>query len=106
MAEKENASGSGGIDWVRVVVFAVFGWGAVLWFQEWWDANEASVWWWAARVGVAAAVGALLFFVLRWRWRRGSARAARGLVGEGWSGGERDVFAVVPGAGSGRGRRL
>ena len=100
-----KVTGSGGVGLAGLVLFGVFGWGAVLWWLEWWDANGASVLWWAVRVAVAVVVGALLFFVGRWWWRRRSVRAAGGLVGEGWSGGDRDVFAVVP-AGGGRRRRL
>ena len=106
MGDKRNGSGSGGVGWAGVVVFGLFGWGAVLWLLEWWDANEATVLWWAVRVAVAVVVGALLFFVVRWRRKRRSARAARGPVGDGWSGGDRDVFAVVPAVGSGRRSRL
>ena len=106
MAEKEKVSGWGGVGWAGVVVFGLFGWGAVLWLLEWWRVNEAIVLWWAVRVGVAVVVGVVLFFVVRWWWRRRSARAARGPVGEGWSVGDRDVFAVVPAAGSGRRSRL
>ena len=106
MAEKENGSGSGGVGWARVVVFGVFGWGAVLWLLEWWDANEAAVLMWAVRVGVAVLVGVVLYVILRWWWKRRAARAARGPVGDGWAVGDRDVFAVVPAAGGGRRSRL
>ena len=87
-------------------MFGLFGWGAVLWLWEWWDANEAAVLWWAVRVAVAVAVGVLVVVVLWWWWKRRSARAAGGTVGVGWARGDRDVFSVVPSAGGGRRSRL
>ena len=75
MGDKDRVSGSGGIGWAGVVVFGAFGWGALLWLQEWWAVNGVSVLRWAQLGGVAALGGVLLFLVARWWWRRRSARA-------------------------------
>ena len=102
MGDKKRVSGSDGIGWGGVVVFGVLGWGAWLWLLEWWAVNGVTVLRWARLVGVAVLGGVLLFLVGRWWWRRRSARAARGPVGDGWAVGDRDEFAVVAAAGGGR----
>ena len=102
MGDKKRVSDSDGIGWGGVVVFGALGWGAWLWLLEWWALHGVTVLRRARLVGMAVLGGVLLVLVGRWWWRRRSARADRGPVGDGWASGDRDEFAVVAAAGAGR----